>query len=112
MSSERSISAVDIERAVQRFESAWQRGDRPVISDYWGGASAQSSALLQALVIADLECRLKAGEHRSAEDYLREFPQLQSQEQTILALLRVEARAKSLRIRRRANHMRYTGTPI
>jgi eukaryotic-like serine/threonine-protein kinase len=92
MSSEAPISAVDIEQAVKRFEGAWQRGEQPAISNYCQEVGPRSSALLQALVVVDLECRLKSGQRRSAEDYLREFPQLQSQEQTILALLRVEAR--------------------
>jgi WD40 repeat protein len=92
MSSEAPISAVDIEQAIKRFEGAWQRGEQPPISDFCNEVGPRSSALLQALVVVDLECRLKSGQCRSAEDYLREFPQLQSQEQTILALLRVEAR--------------------
>jgi eukaryotic-like serine/threonine-protein kinase len=92
MSPEAPISAVDIEQVVQRFEGAWQRGEQPAICDYCKDVGPRSSALLQALVVVDLECRLRAGQSRTAEDYLREFPQLQSQEQTILALLRVEAR--------------------
>jgi eukaryotic-like serine/threonine-protein kinase len=91
MSSEAPISAVDIEQVAKRFEGAWQRGEQPAIREYCKEVGPRSNALLQTLVVIDLECRLKSGQHRSAEDYLREFPQLQSQEQTILALLRVEA---------------------
>jgi WD40 repeat protein len=92
MSSEAPISAVDIEQAAKRFEGAWQRGEQPVISDYCKEAGPRSSALLQALVVIDLEYRLKSGQRRWAEDYLREFPQLQAHEQAILKLLRIESR--------------------
>jgi WD40 repeat protein/serine/threonine protein kinase len=93
MASKASSSAadLDVEQAVSRFEQAWQRGEKPVISNYWQARGTRSAALLQALVVVDLEYRLKSGQRRGAEDYLREFPLLQTFEQTILKLLRIEA---------------------
>src|SRR5579863_2423880 len=94
MTSDASKSAldVDIEQAVKRFESAWQRGERPSIADYCQGDPSRSNALLPQLVIIDLEYRLKSGERRRVEDYLREHPQLQGDKEAILRLLHIEDR--------------------
>jgi WD40 repeat protein/serine/threonine protein kinase len=94
MSSGTPISAVDIQQAVKRFEDAWQRGEQPVIGDYCTPSDPCTGALLKALVLIDFEWRLKAGETRKAEDYLREFPALQSQKEAILELSQLEARWK------------------
>ena len=92
MSSEAPISAVDIDQAVKRFEDAWRRGECPAIDDYCEQAGHRRSALLQALVVIDLDFRLRDGHPQRTEDYLREFPELQVFEQVILQLLRIEAR--------------------
>ena len=60
------ISPVDIEQAIKRFEAPWQRGERPEISDFCKDAGSRSSALLQALVVVDLDCRLKSGQPQLA----------------------------------------------
>ncbi len=98
MSPEAPISAREVKEAVERFESAWQRGERPAISDYCLRTGFQSDALLRELVLVDFEYRLKLGQHRSAEDYVVEFPQLQTSEQAILKLLGVESRWKASRV--------------
>jgi len=94
MSSEAPISAVDIEQAVKRFAGAWQRGEQPVIGDYCKQGDPRADALLQALVLVDFERRLKAGETRRAEDYLREYPRLHARKEAVLELSRIEARWK------------------
>ena len=63
-----------------------------MIRDYCREAGPRGNLLLQALVLIDFECRLKAGQTRRAEDYLREFPQLHSHKEVILNLLQIEAR--------------------
>lgn len=82
----------DIEEAVDRFERAWQLGERPTIRDHYLETVPWANALLQELVLIDLEYCLRGGNLRGAEDYLREFPQLQTDEQAIRNLLQVESR--------------------
>jgi WD40 repeat protein/tRNA A-37 threonylcarbamoyl transferase component Bud32 len=92
MSSERPISAVDIEQAIKRFEGAWLRGERPSIGDYRQAGSPGCEALLRELAIVDFEYRLRAGERRTAGDYLRDFSSLQADQEAILRLMGVELR--------------------
>ena len=88
MSSEAPISPADIDQTVKRFEDAWRRGDCPAVDDYCKVAGDRRSAILQALVVIDLDFRLKVGQPQRTEDYLRQFPELQAYEQVILKLLR------------------------
>ncbi len=92
MSSEPSISPVDVEQTVKRFKGAWRRGERPKIRDYWQVGVAGGAALLRELAVVDFECRLKEGEHPTAGEYLRDFACLQSDEQAILKLMGIELR--------------------
>ncbi len=83
-----------LEDAIDRFEDAWQQGNRPVIEDHLMGGD---DALLVELVHVDLEYRLKAGEPARVEDYLGRRPELGRDRQTFLDLLAAEWR---LRLRR------------
>jgi WD40 repeat protein/predicted Ser/Thr protein kinase len=64
-----------IEQIVEQFERAWRSGQRPVLDDYLA-RGGDRPGLLKQLVLADLECRLKAGEAARVEEYLTRYPQL------------------------------------
>jgi tRNA A-37 threonylcarbamoyl transferase component Bud32 len=65
-----------LEQAVERFESAWRRGERPTIETFLPAISPLREPLLVELVHADLEFRLKAGEPARVEQYLQCYPEL------------------------------------
>jgi hypothetical protein len=83
MSSEAPISAVDIEQGPKRFEGAWQRGEQPVDQRLLQELGPRRHAVSLALVLIDFDCRLKSGQSRRADDYLREFPRLQSHQEVV-----------------------------
>jgi serine/threonine-protein kinase len=68
----------ELERAVERFERAWEDGSRPTLDDYLPADSTVRSALVIELAHAELEYRLRAGEPARAEDYLSKYPELRS----------------------------------
>jgi tetratricopeptide (TPR) repeat protein len=84
-----------LEQVVERFEDAWQRGERPNIDAYLP-AGGRAAALVE-LVHADLEYRLKHGETARVEDYLRRYPDLSSDRAVVLALLAAEYRQRRRR---------------
>jgi WD40 repeat protein len=79
-----------LERALRRFDRAWQRGERPAIDDFLPGADELRQAALVELVHTELEYRLAAGERASLEEYLRRYPEL-GQDQAVLDELRAQA---------------------
>ena len=81
-----------LEEAINRFEDAWQRGDRPDIGDYLNGDGR--AELLVELVHADLEYRLKAGEAARVEDYLRRYPELSGESEVVRELVKAEWRLR------------------
>src|SRR5438270_7539045 len=78
------------EPILDRFEGAWQRGERPRIDDYLPPDDPDRRALLLELACADLECRLKAGEAACVEDYLGRYAELVEGAAAVLSLVRVE----------------------
>src|SRR5262245_47192193 len=64
----------DCEAALDRFDAAWARGERPALDDHRAGPGGAD--LLLDLAHIDLEYRLKAGEPADAEDYLARYPEL------------------------------------
>src|SRR4051794_32801692 len=56
-----------LEQVVERFEEAWQRGERPALDDYLTAAEVEPRQLVLELAHADLECRLKSGEPARVE---------------------------------------------
>jgi WD40 repeat protein/predicted Ser/Thr protein kinase len=64
------------EAVLDRFEAAWQRGERPVIDAFRPAGGAGDGHVLTELVQSDLEYRLKAGEPACALDYLARYPEL------------------------------------
>jgi serine/threonine protein kinase len=71
-----------VDAVADRFEAEWQSGQPPCIADYLHDiVGAKRSLLLRELVKIDLERRLRAGETRRWEEYLRDFPELQHSEE-------------------------------
>jgi serine/threonine protein kinase len=83
---------------VERFEAAWQRGERPDLAVYLAGAaSAERPALLVELVHEDLHYRLMAGEAVRVESYLATHPELAGDSDILLELLAAEFRLRRCR---------------
>src|SRR5262249_59184347 len=91
-------SAALLEQAVDRFEDAWQRGERPSIDDHLSTPGIDRRALLVELVHVDLEYRLKAREAICVETYLHLYPELSLDRRLVLDLVSAE-----YRLRRRAD---------
>ena len=75
------------EELIERFESAWRRGERPAIDAFLPADPAERRAVLVELVHAELECRLKAGEPARAEEYVRRYPELAVDRAQVLSLV-------------------------
>jgi eukaryotic-like serine/threonine-protein kinase len=67
----------ELEKVIDRFETAWQQGPRPSIDDYLVSDSVKRLALLIELVRSDLACCLRAGEPVRIESYLEPYPELE-----------------------------------
>jgi WD40 repeat protein/tRNA A-37 threonylcarbamoyl transferase component Bud32 len=85
--------SVRLERAVDHFEDAWQRGGRPDIEEYLPPEGPDRTRVLVELVHVDLERRLKAGEPVRVEAYLRRYPELNGAP-AVLDLLAAEYRLR------------------
>jgi ABC-type amino acid transport substrate-binding protein/tRNA A-37 threonylcarbamoyl transferase component Bud32 len=60
-----------------RFELAWQAGQRPCLEDYLGDTPGpERPALLRELVALDIDYRRRAGEQPQPDDYRSRFPGL------------------------------------
>jgi serine/threonine protein kinase/tetratricopeptide (TPR) repeat protein len=66
----------EFEDRIAAFEKAWQRGDRPRITDSLPADPDLRKAVLLELVCVERELRIKAGEPVSLESYLRDFPEV------------------------------------
>ena len=73
-----------IEGICDRFEDAWQAGQRPQIENYLGEVpERERPGLWRELLQLELDYRRQAGETLAAADYLRRFP---DQAEMVLAL--------------------------
>jgi serine/threonine protein kinase/O-acetyl-ADP-ribose deacetylase (regulator of RNase III) len=64
-----------VAEAVERFECAWRRGDRPRIKDHLDGAPPSGrDELLRHLIRVELELRRGAGESPCLDDYTGDWP--------------------------------------
>src|SRR4051794_22831608 len=64
-----------IDGVCDRFEAAWESGDRPRVEDYLGAvAEPYRTALLRDLLAAELNARRQHGEQPEAREYLDRFP--------------------------------------
>jgi hypothetical protein len=68
-------AAERLEEAVERFETAWGRGDRPDPATFLPDDGPRLATLIE-LVATDLEYRTAAGEPAAVGDYLVRFPEL------------------------------------
>jgi tRNA A-37 threonylcarbamoyl transferase component Bud32 len=66
-----------IDGVCERFEDAWQAGQRPRIEDYLGDtAGPERARLLRELIALDIDYRRQRGEKPEARDYRERFPSL------------------------------------
>ncbi len=79
-----------LEEIVDRFEAAWQRGERPSIAEFLHAGVADRRELLVELVHAELELRIKGGDAARVEQYLSQFPELTNRRLTVLDLIAAE----------------------
>lgn len=77
---------------IQRFEDAWQRGERPAIDAYLPAAdvSVDRCVLLTRLVHVDLERRLQDDASVRVESYIERYPELASDARRLLDLIAAE----------------------
>jgi serine/threonine-protein kinase len=69
--------AARVDAVCDRFEAAWQAGQRPRVEDYLGDApEPERSALARHLIAVDIEYRQKRGEQPQAAEYRACFPGL------------------------------------
>jgi WD40 repeat protein/Flp pilus assembly protein TadD len=69
--------AARVDGVCDRFEAAWQAGQRPRIEDYLGDAhEPERAALVRHLIAVDAEYRQKQGEQPQAAEYRARFPDL------------------------------------
>src|SRR5207253_2927216 len=64
------------EALLDRFEAAWQCGERPRLDDFLPADPADRRVVLVELAHTDLEFRIKAGDAVSVEEYFQRFPEL------------------------------------
>jgi serine/threonine-protein kinase len=84
-----------LEGVIERFEQAWEQGERPELHAYLPDDPDLRRALLVELAHADLEYRLRAGETARVEDYLHQHPELRDDQATALELIASEYRART-----------------
>src|SRR5262245_19812019 len=90
-------TAAGCDSLLELFERAWQAGE-PRVEDYLPPeGDPRRPAALEALLHADLEYRLKAGQAARVEDYLGRFPDLAAREQLLLGLFEWEYRIRRRR---------------
>lgn len=89
-----------LQKIVERFESAWDAGERPNIATFLPDDEDMRRKVLTELIFVDLERRLKANEAIRVETYLTQFPELSQDQPVVLALL---GREHELRKRREPN---------
>src|SRR5271166_4287644 len=86
-----TLSSADwgtLDDLVNRYETAWRRGERPALAEGLPQAGALRRAALRELIHAELEIRLKAGEAARVEDYLQRFPEVAVPEELVALLVR------------------------
>lgn len=87
-----SDESFSLEQIIERFEDAWQRGERPLIDAYLRAADVRVNRrdLLIALVRIDLEHRLQSDVSVRVESYLDRYPEIASDATALLDLLAAE----------------------
>jgi hypothetical protein len=83
-----------VDALCDRFEIAWQSGERPDLSTWLPAESRLRQTALVELARIDLELRLRKGEPARVEHYLDSFPELRSDSAALLRLVSFEARLR------------------
>ncbi len=83
-----------VDGLVQRFEEAWQAGQRPALDDYLPKDGPDRLAVLVELAHVDLERRLKAGESARVEEYFGRYPDMAVDRAAALDLIAAEYRLR------------------
>jgi serine/threonine protein kinase/tetratricopeptide (TPR) repeat protein len=86
-----------LEKVIERFEDAWLRGERPSVNDFVCGDDIEPGVLTIELVHVDLECRWKADQTVSLEEYFERYPPLTADRDTALGLIEAEYRLRQRR---------------
>jgi tetratricopeptide (TPR) repeat protein len=79
--------AVRVQQLADRFEDAWQSGERPSLRSYLPEQGVLRHAALLELVITDLEYRQRRGEAATVEACLEAFPELQGDAELLRQLV-------------------------
>jgi hypothetical protein len=85
-----SGSSTTFEDLIDRFDLAWQRGERPLLQDFLTAPNTDRGPLLLGLVLIDLEHRLASGEAIRVEHYLERFPELATDDVAVIDVIRTE----------------------
>jgi hypothetical protein len=92
--------SLDLAHAVDalcdRFEAAWQGGERPDLDAWLPREEALRRAALHELARLDLEYRLQKGEAVRVEEYFARYPSLRDDPEAALRLLRAGDRGRRL----------------
>src|SRR5215831_16637799 len=86
-----------LEKVVQEFESALERGDRPALDPYLHDHASVRQALLIELLHLDVEYRLRAGETPQVEEYLRKYPEVAGDAELAAELIAADYRWRRAR---------------
>ena len=78
------------EELVNRFEAAWQRGQRPIVDDYLPAEGPDREAVLPKILAIDLRYRFRAGEDVRVEEYRQRFAELAEITGAMLQLIDLE----------------------
>lgn len=84
----------EVERAIERFEAAWLRGESPTLDHYLPSDPVLHHAALVELIHLDLEYSKRTGRSFSFDTYLRKYPEL-LQDESALRELRAATREPS-----------------
>ncbi len=76
-----------LEQIIERFEQAWQGGQRPDLENFLPPFGPQRRLLLVELVHIDIEFRVRAGEAAALADYLERYPELGGTVRLVLEVL-------------------------
>ncbi len=94
MTDSRNLSQQDWQQqegVIAQFEAAFQQGASPQIEQFLPQEGIDRFTLLVELVHTDLEQRLNAGESVCLEDYLKRFPELKEDDDSLQELIAAES---------------------
>src|SRR5437867_1432183 len=87
------VDLAALDRCVESFQNALNRGQRPALDSFLPVGHA-STDIFWELVHVELEFRIKRGEAARIEEYLRRYPSLAHNAAGVIELLRAEYRLR------------------